>query len=363
MKAIRFTITFLFLSLFISNIGYCGNLTSGNQIKNHEYRPYTKLKSDEYLKNTIIFKIKPQYRNLCKAVGIEDEKLKTIFIKLGVKSLGKIYPNHTPPLQNKSFNSSLQVDLSLIYELEYANSFDIEEAINLLYKSELIDYAEPHYIQKTLLTPNDPNISSQYHLNLIHAYEAWDICTGDTNVVIGIVDTGTDFGHPDLGNIKYNYNDPIDGKDNDGDGYIDNFYGWDLGENKNNPQWDANESHGVLVTGSASATTNNGIGIAGVGFKCKYLPIKVSNSAGALTKTYEGIVYAADHRCQIINCSWGDSASGYSQYHQDIINYATYNKNSLIVASAGNASNQSIYYPAAYENVISVAGSDQSDVK
>ena len=78
---------------------------------------------------------------------------------------------------------------------------------------------------------NDPSLGSQYYINRIQAPAGWDIQQGDTNVVIGIVDSGTDWDHPDLAaNIKINYADPINGTDDDGDGYIDNYRGWDLAE-------------------------------------------------------------------------------------------------------------------------------------
>ena len=82
-------------------------------------------------------------------------------------------------------------------------------------------------------------------------------------------------------NIKINYADPIDGIDNDNDGYIDNYYGYDLADNNFSPQWNYyrnspnNIGHGVFVSGLAAAKTNNDTGGAGVGFKCKYLPVKI----------------------------------------------------------------------------------------
>ena len=150
------------------------------------------------------------------------------------------------------------VDLSLIYQVQYTSDQPIEKVINSLLKSGVLEYAEPKYLPKPVFTPNDPSIGLQYHLNKIQAYAAWDIEQGDTNVVIGITDTGTDLDHPDLEpNLKYNYADPIDGIDNDADGYTDNFMGWDLGENDNNPSVGAS-NHGSHVSGCAVSTTNNG---------------------------------------------------------------------------------------------------------
>ncbi|GAI36367.1 unnamed protein product, partial [marine sediment metagenome] len=144
----------------------------------------------------------------------------------------------------------------------------------------------PHYLPELLYTPDDPLNIYQYYLDTIKAYDAWEICKGDSNIVIGITDTGVDIDHEDLqGNIYYNYNDPINGIDDDNDGFIDNFRGWDLGENDNNPQWEIND-HGVVVTGIAGARTDNGIGISGVGFKSRFLP---EPSFSAYT-TFSGIV-------------------------------------------------------------------------
>lgn len=132
--------------------------------------------------------------------------------------------------------------------------------MNKVLATGLVDYAEPRYIQykhsvkidaKSILAafnPNDPDLTngnsgSMYYINRIKCPDAWGVNTttarGDTNTVIGIVDSGTDIDHPDLKTkIKYNYNDPINGKDDDNDGYIDNFRGWDMSENDNNPNVD-----------------------------------------------------------------------------------------------------------------------------
>ncbi|MCC7050864.1 MAG: S8 family peptidase [Bacteroidia bacterium] len=268
------------------------------------------------------------------------------------------YPKHNAPISYKTKEG--WVDLSKIFEINFKNT-PSEKVISYLKKNYSLEYAEPFYKREFLFTPNDPQLASQYHLSVIKAMQAYDIQQGDTNVVIGISDTGVDLAHPDLkDNIKKNYADPIDGVDNDFDGYIDNFTGWDLAENDNNPQYEAH-IHGVHVTGIAAATTNNGVGIGGVGFKCRYLPIKIMNSLGGLTMGDESIVYAADHGCAIVNCSWG--GMGYSKYEQDIVNYAALNQNCLVVAAAGNNSNETPYYPASYKNVLSVSATDSVNKK
>ena len=204
----------------------------------------------------------------------------------------------------------------------------------------------------------------QYQISQINAFSAWDIEKGDTNVVIGIVDDGCQWNHPDLAaNVKINYADPINGIDDDHDGYIDNYRGWDLGNNDNDPNNDGPGAlaHGTHVAGDADAVTDNAIAIASPGFNCKFLPVKVTDFSGVITVGYEGIVYAADHGCSVINCSWG--ATEGANYQQDIINYASINKNALVIAAAGNDNADETFYPASYNHVISVANVDGSDVK
>ncbi|HEX8517083.1 MAG TPA: S8/S53 family peptidase, partial [Bacteroidia bacterium] len=159
-------------------------------------------------------------------------------------------------------------------------------------------------------------------------------------------------------NMKKNYADPIGGGDNDGDGYVDNFTGWDLGDNDNDPSWTASD-HGVHVSGIAAASTDNGVGVTGIGFRCRFLPVKIADNSGALIAAYEGIQYAASHGCAIINCSWGGSAAG--QFAQDIVTYATINNNALVIAGSGNDGVNEDFYPASLQYVISVAATDDND--
>lgn len=318
------------------------------------------ISNEDYLPRTIILKIKPEYRNSCRNNVIEYPALNKILSESDISVIKKKFLGKKAPERSFNERGEKWVDLSLIYELKYKSDIDIEKAINALYHTGIIEYAEPCYIPKPLYATNDPDNGLVYTLAKMNVFNGWDISKGDTNVVIGITDTGVDFAHADLvDNIKHNYNDIINGIDDDGDGYVDNFSGWDIGEGDNDPQ--STISHGVHVSGIAAASTDNNIGISGVAFKCKFLPVKITNASGSLTKAYEGIVYAADQGCQIINCSWGSTSGG--QLGQDIINYATINKNSLVVCGAGNNSNQEKFYPSAYNNALSVAATNNSDVK
>ncbi len=314
-----------------------------------------------HLDNTIIIKVKNSLRAVCLTDKINEPTLEATLNNIGAFSVRKKFPLHKVPTETFNRFGEKLIDISLIYEIKINGSVALDKAISNLLSTGKLEYAQPHYIQQVFYSPNDPSTALQYYLDKINAYEAWDIEQSDTNTVIGITDTGSDIFHPDLvNNVKYNYSDPIDGSDNDTDGYTDNFYGWDLGENDNLPQCNAN-FHGLHTTGICNATVDNSIGIAGVGFKARFLPVKIADGAGILNSSYEGIVYAADHGCSIINCSWGGTGAG--QYGQDIVNYATFNKNCLLVVSAGNDGNAVLFYPASYENALSIAASDQVDHK
>ncbi|HMT28214.1 MAG TPA: S8/S53 family peptidase [Bacteroidia bacterium] len=329
--------------------------------KSGEFHLPAGVKSSDLVHNTLILKLKSEFRSSAKVNGISNDQLNEVLQSIGATRISKKFPSKSAPEQERNAFGAKLVDLSLIYEVNYSSSAPVEKIMTSLLKTGLVEYAEPKYLPKLCFTPNDPNTGNQYFLGKIQAYAAWDIQQGDTNVVIGITDTGTDTDHPDLVNsIKYNYADPIDGVDNDGDTYVDNFRGWDLGEGDNDPSVNAS-NHGSHVSGCASSTTNNGTGVAAPGFNCKFLPVKIADATGALTEAYEGIAYAADAGCQIINCSWGGNGGG--SFGQDIVDYATINQNALVIAAAGNDNNEIPFFPASYNYVLSVASTGNSDSK
>lgn len=323
------------------------------------------VKPGDYLEKTIIVKVKPEYSSICSSTAIANVTFNKLFAELGGMNLVKVFPHTKAPEMLINERGEKLADLTLIYQFSYTSYVPLEKAINKIAAAGIFEYSEPYYIPRIDYTPNDPLLSTQYGITNIQAEAAWGVNTttarGDTNVVIGITDTGTELTHSDLvGQLKVNVLDLPGGGDGDGDGYIDNYRGWDLGDNDNNPTWTGNE-HGVHVTGIADAKVNNANGIAGVGFNCKYLPVKIADATGTLTMAYQGITYAADHGCAIINCSWGGSGGG--SFGQDVITYATINKNALVIVSAGNTGTDIAQYPAAYTYAISVVNTKSTDVR
>ncbi|RRN76351.1 hypothetical protein EIM50_25130, partial [Pseudoxanthomonas sp. SGD-10] len=133
--------------------------------------------------------------------------------------------NYTLDTQRKIADKGI----NRIYKVSYRSKKNIEGVINTLLEDDNIEYAEPSFVHHTFTVPDDPFYSNQYYLNLVKAAEAWEIQPHANQEVIAIIDSGSEITHPDLAaNIFLNENDPIDGIDNDMDGYVDNYYGWDF---------------------------------------------------------------------------------------------------------------------------------------
>ncbi|MDD4149543.1 MAG: S8 family serine peptidase [Bacteroidales bacterium] len=307
-----------------------------------------------YKNNVVVVKIKSESKNSFNS----DSEFKRIVEMLKVNDISQMFPNSMAPKTKFNSYGQKMSDITTIYQINVGVS--VEYAIKMFSNNKLVEYAEPLYNVELLYVPDDPlNQTDQYWLTNIMAYQAWDIHQGDTNIVIGISDTGIDLGHDDLiENIKNNYNDLPNGIDDDMDGFVDNFRGWNFADNNNNTQVDVS-SHGVYVSGIAGAVTDNGIGVSGAGYKCKILPLKIMNSEGVLENAYQSIVYAADHGVDVLNCSWGGTY--YQRMAQDVIDYAVINHDMLVVSAAGNTNSKSNYYPASYRNVLSVAGTNPDD--
>ncbi|MCF8413275.1 MAG: S8 family serine peptidase, partial [Melioribacteraceae bacterium] len=228
------------------------------------------------------------------------------------------------PFSKNYSKSNTSSNLDLITEAKFSSPMDPFYVSSKLSALPEIDYAEPWFLYELAYETNDPFKGNQYALNLIKASAAWDVTTGDTNVVIGIVDTGVDWDHPDLSaNIWRNRGEiPNNGIDDDNNGFVDDVRGWDFGgltgTPDNNPiEDDINSQHGTHVAGIAGAVTNNSIGISSISFKTKIMPVKtaqenIRSSEGQILIAYgyQGIEYAANNGAKVINCSWG--GFGYS---------------------------------------------------
>ncbi|MBK8805249.1 MAG: S8 family serine peptidase [Bacteroidales bacterium] len=342
------TIIISLLLLFNCNIVFCQNAT-------------VKYGDAEIIENTIIVKLTSNslFKSYNGGLLPVSKTLNMYLQSIGIEKYIQLYPNAKI---DTCYNC---VDIRSIFKISYTQKIEVDEVIRNLNRFEEIEYAEPSLVHYPLLSVNDPKLSGQYNLGLIDIFRAWDISMSDSSIVIGIVDTEFDLNHEDLiDKVAYNYDDEIDGIDNDNDGFIDNFRGWDMANNDNDPSKTATSGyHGNMVAGVAAAHTNNARGIAGVAYNARFLPVKVAKTeTGYISAGYEGIVYAADHNCAVINCSWGGVYIE-NMYAIDIIRYATFNRNALVVAAAGNNNNSSVLYPASLDYVLSVGGTAKKDEK
>ena len=277
-----------------------------------------------------------------------------------------MFPQHQQSVRLSTSGESKPSRLAGLHLMEVPAGTDIPALCAQLSHEEGIAWAEPYYLMEPLLVPDDPEARTggrQDYLSVIKAYEAWDISRGDANTFIAVIDAGFEVDHPDLrGNRYFVTADPVNGVDDDGDGYTDTFGGYDLADDDTDV--DAGpDPHGLEVAGISSAQTDNGIGLAGLGFDCPYYPLKIfRDSDNGFSRGYEAIVLAADLGAAVINLSWGGQGTG-SQTLQEIINYAVLDRDVVVVAAAGNTGTEARFFPASYDNVLSVGASNDDDSK
>lgn len=310
--------------------------------------------------------------------------------RYGVTGIEKMFPGlgAQPPYS----------EINKIYRIHYQSSDPPRVVARDFSRDPEVEYALPSYVYRidqpdrnwpqhqklvSIADPNDPLYSQMSQLKLIKAPPAWDIVKGeDGNVVIAIVDGGTDWQHEDLlDNIWINPGESgldetggdraTNGKDDDGNGYTDDVRGWNFTRNSNDPTGLATlpevSAHGTAVAGVASAVTNNGTGMAGASWNATILPICASCPQEELIcYSFEGIVYAAENGAAIINASWGsdfgdlgpDEQAFLLALYGDIVIFAR-SKGALIVAAAGNDGfniDERLYLPASAKHVLAVGG-------
>ena len=287
-----------------------------------------------------------------------------------------------------------------IFKMRFDTKHDAKVVAEELAKQQGVVYAEPDYYFYALegaadgpiasnpsplasgkggksagimsTVPNDPLYGNQWYLPAVKAPEAWDITTGDTTQIIAIIDTGVDWDHPDLDdNIWRNWDEVAgNGTDDDGNGKVDDIRGWDFVNNDNNPNDD--NSHGTHVAGIAAAEGNNGVGVCGVAWNAKIMPVKMLQSSGygSSSNLALGINYAANNGATVINMSLGSYGESITVKTALENAYST----AVLVAAAGNDGYKLDppfppwppyfpSYPACYSFVIGVEATNQSGTR
>jgi thermitase len=258
----------------------------------------------EYAPDRILVRFKP---------GTRGEKEREVANRNGLEQIDEI-----PQIETKV--------------LKIKDKGNVAAKIRALSKNPNIIYAEPDYIVKSELTPNDPLFPNQWshRSQFTNSEAAWDVTTGGADIIIAVLDTGLELTHEDVSNRIIS--------------------GYDFHNNDSDPTDD--HGHGTRITGVAAATGNNITGVSGFDWKAKIMPVKVMSStgAGSWSVVAKGLTWAADNGANVINMSLGGSPS---LSIQSAVEYAA-SKNVVMAAGTGNDGQEVKRYPAAYPEVMAV---------
>ncbi len=280
-------------------------------------------------------------------------------------------------------------DLSCWYTVYFPEEINPEVVKRAYEKCPEVEIAETVPKMKLEYEPNDPRFRNQWHLEHCGLPRAWDVTHGSEEIIIGIIDGGIEMNidnmliiHEDLeDNLWINEGediaepfgaitlDDLNDRDDDDNGYVDDFHGWDFGNDDNWPDdyWDY--GHGTHVAGDVSAVTDNETGVAGAGFNCKLMICAHYSlrEPGYVSEWWRGVEYCVDNGAKVINFSFGSIHTPY-QISEEAVEYALEN-DCIIFASAGNGrqyireEDREHHYPSDYDGVICVAGCEQDDGK
>ena len=295
---------------------------------------------------------------------VSSKQLHTLSRKLGAVSVSPIFSPTTPAGQHPRLRRN--------YLIRFPTTWALEPLQQRYARHPMIEAVEMNRLNRPCAetVPNDPNYREQWNLALMNMSQAWGIEQGKPEVTVAVVDGGIDMQHPELrSQLWRNIGEiPENGIDDDGNGYIDDLNGWDFSDAPTLPgsgDWKVRDNepedeigHGTHVSGIIAAEANNQIGIAGIAWRCRLMPLRADfkyGSGGYLQNddVATAIVYAADNGAQVVNMSWGDTVNAFIV--ADAVAYA-YARGCVLVAAAGNEGAVGSLYPAGLKTVISVAG-------
>ncbi|MCC6866191.1 MAG: S8 family serine peptidase [Ignavibacteria bacterium] len=348
----------------------------------HNVKLKETINNSRYAKDHIIVKLKKQPILAASYSSKENYEaiLNEIFTakNINVKKIKRLFPRDTK--HNENLQNKYEIDT---YYLVYFNQDqDLPELTAELNKNENVDFSEPDFIGESAgvkgegFSPNDTFFGRQWGLYNdgsqktttgkkgkvnadMNVLKAWEVATGSSDVIVGIMDSGTKIDHPDLdGRIWTNSKEVKNGRDDDGNGFVDDINGFNFAYDNPNVRDDG--GHGTNIAGTIGASTNNNLGYAGIDQNCKLMICKNldDENLGEYSWWSASLYYAANNGARVMNMSEG--GYDYSKTLENAINYA-YDAGALIVASMMNKNNGDTYYPASFKNVLAVGATDTDD--
>lgn len=274
----------------------------------------------------------------------------------------------------RASKGSKVADLTSVYVFESAEDADMEAVAREYAANPNVVYAVPAYLYQTESVPNDPfylswgswgyNYADMWGLKKIGMEAAWDISSGE-GAVVAVVDTGLDYNHPDIiGNVWSNLAETggVSGADDDLNGFTDDTKGWDFAYDTTDPI--DHFGHGTHVAGTIAAAGDNGIGVVGIAYRARIMPVKglEDSGYGYNDRLANAIVYAAANGADVINNSWGCWPCGVDPVVEDAVRTA-HALGSVVVVAAGNNGADALYgSPASIQDVVTVGSTGVQDV-
>lgn len=185
----------------------------------------------DYQAGVMVIKLKPEHASFFESSGISSQASKEALNEIGFQDANTIMPKPAiARMKAQRRSRPMTIDPGLYRYIHFDRGTDMEAAINAIYRLGIVAYAEPLFVQRLSEVPNDPLINDQWYLESVNAFDAWDVSKSSEDVVIAIVDSGVELNHPDLDSKIYinEVEIPDNNIDDDNDGFIDNYLGWDF---------------------------------------------------------------------------------------------------------------------------------------